>query len=321
MKNFKRPGQWKRYIFPSLLLAALCIGGVELLFCYYQAPEIYAAVTAPVRAAADRTGELSEMVWAGLRRRTDAAVERGVEQVQAGLQRLDELLAWEPPAPEEPEAPEELQENLQLVDDAAVAPPPSFPADDGLTSLLRRDGTDYLTGGSRNLVYYDQTDPDWAEQPYGSDTIGRYGCGPTAMAMAVSTLSDTQMDPAQMAQYCVEHGYWASKHGSYWSIVPGVAEDFGLSCTSLPPEETDTDTIEHYLATGHLLVALVGPGHFTNGGHFILLRGSTLDGSVLVADPASRERSLTLWDPALILDELSRNRSSGGPLWALATGF
>ena len=141
------------------------------------------------------------------------------------------------------------------------------------------------------------------------------------MAMAVSTLSDTPMDPAQMALHCADKGYWAKKHGSYWSIVPGAAKDFGLSCTSLPPEETDADTIFQYLSTGHLLVALVGPGHFTSGGHFILLRGSTLDGEVLVADPASPERSLALWDPNLILDELSQSRNNGGPLWALSPDF
>ena len=32
-------------------------------------------------------------------------------------------------------------------------------------------------------------------------------------------------------------------------------------------------------------------GHFTSGGHFILLRGVTLDGNILVADPNSRARS------------------------------
>lgn len=317
MKNFERPGRWKRYIFPSLLLAALCVGGVELLFCYYQAPEVYAAVTAPVRAAAERGAELGESVWAGLRRRTDAAVEQGAEQLRAGLQRLDELLTREPPAPDEPDEPSEQE--VQLVDDAAVAPPPRSPAASSLTDLLRRDGTDYLTGGSRDLVYYDQTDPDWAEAPYGSDTIGRYGCGPVVMAMAVSTLSDTQMDPAQMAQHCVDRGYWAKKHGSYWSIVSGAAEDFGLDCVSVSPE--DPDAVIHYLSTGHLLVALMGPGHFTNGGHFILLRGTTLDGGVLVADPASPDRSLTLWDLDLILNELSQGRSSGGPLWALSPGI
>ena len=46
----------------------------------------------------------------------------------------------------------------------------------------------------------------------------------------------------------------------------------------------------------------MGPGHFTNGGHFIILRGVTLDGSVLVADPASQERSLTTWDPCATYD-------------------
>ena len=312
MKNSERPRKWKRYLILVLLLAAVCIGGVELLVCYSQAPEVYAAITAPVRAAAQRMGEAGEAIWSGLRRQADAAVAQGAAQIRAGIRYLDELFTWEPPAPDDP------QDADQLVDDAA-APPPGPPAALELTDLVQRDGVSYLTGGSRDLVYYDQTDVAWAEQPYGSDTIGRYGCGPAVMAMAVSTLSDTQTDPAQMAEHCVDRGYWAKKHGSYWSIVSGAAEDFGLSCISVSPE--DPDSAVHYLSTGHLLVALMGPGHFTNGGHFILLRGITLDGEILVADPASLDRSLTLWDLDLILDELSQGRSSGGPLWALAPGF
>lgn len=41
-------------------------------------------------------------------------------------------------------------------------------------------------------------------------------------------------------------------------------------------------------------------GHFTERGHFIILRGVTLEGRVLVADPNSRERSLAAWEPQLI---------------------
>ena len=59
-------------------------------------------------------------------------------------------------------------------------------------------------------------------------------------------------------------------------------------------------------------------GHYTNGGHYILLRGVTLDGSILVADPASRERSLTSWDLSLILEELSQTRANGAPLWLIS---
>ena len=62
----------------------------------------------------------------------------------------------------------------------------------------------------------------------------------------------------------------------------------------------------------------MGPGHFTQGGHFILLRGVTLSGMILVADPNSEERSLMEWDPQLILDELSASTASGAPLWVLS---
>lgn len=315
MKKFEKRGHWKRYILPVLLLAVVCVGSVELWVCSFQAPDVYAAITAPVRSAARQVGEAGELAWDALRRQTDRAVSGGVARVQAGLQRLNEYFAHDP----EPEADEsEPQDEVQLVDDTAVAPPPQAHADYSVTARAERNGRDYLTGGNHNLIYYNQTDDAWAAKAYGSDTIGRYGCGPVAMAMVVSTLTEDDMDPVEMAQHCVNRGYWARKHGSYWSIVPGVAEDFGLKCTSLPPEETDRDQIIHSLATGQLLVAMVGPGHFTNGGHFIVLRGLTLDGSVLVADPASEDRSLTPWDLDLILEELSPNRSSGGPLWAIS---
>ena len=45
------------------------------------------------------------------------------------------------------------------------------------------------------------------------------------------------------------------------------------------------------LASGELVVAIMGPGHFTKSGHFIVLRGVTADGKILVADPASISRS------------------------------
>ena len=309
MKNSEKPGKWKRYLLPVLLLAVVCIGGVELWVCSFQAPDIYNAITAPVRAAVQRAGEFGELAWNSLSQRVNTAVEEGVAQVQVGLQRLNEYLTREP-------EPSEDQGEVQLVDGEAITPPPRSQADYLITALVTRDDRQYLTGGNQELAYYDQTAEPWADMPYGSDTIGRYGCGPVAMAMVVSTLTDTPMDPAQMAQLCADGGYWAKKRGSYWSIVSGTAEHFGLTCTSLSPE--DTDAIIHYLATGQLLVAMMGPGHFTNGGHFIVLRGLTLDGSVLVADPASLERSLTTWDLDLILEELSPNRSSGGPLWPIS---
>ena len=300
MKNFRGPKK-SRHLIPLLSLTALlCVGVVELAVCSVQDPELFQRLTAPARECAAQLGEAGTRVW-------DAFL-----QASATVQ-LPRHWEDEEPEPELP-PPEESQE----LDNEVREPPPLPVAATDVTALAERDGRLCLTGGARSVVYYDQTDPAWAEEPYGSDRIGGYGCGPVAMAMAVSSMTEHQMDPAQMAQWCVDQGYWARKHGSYLSIVPGTAEAVGLASTSIPPEEADPDDLLQRLATGQMGVALMGPGHFTNGGHFILLRGVTLDGRVLVADPASPERSLTLWDLELVLGELSPSRHDGAPLWMLS---
>ena len=313
MKNFLGPRKKRKFPFLILVLvlAVLCVGGAELLVCSYQDPALYARVTAPVRAGVQRAAEAGQNAWNQLSRAAGDLSRQAAEAAGQASERLREFLT-------PPEEEKEPSEDLQLVDDTAVAPPPRSRAVYTVTALEIRDGREYLTGGDQEFIYYNQTDEAWAEKKYGSDRLGGYGCGPTAMAMVVSSLTEADMDPELMAQHCVDHGYWARKHGSYLSLVPGAAEDFGLTCTPLVPEETDADLISQYLLSGSLIVALMGPGHFTNGGHFIVLHGATLDGSVLVADPANRDRSLTTWDPQLILDELSASRSSGGPLWAVS---
>jgi hypothetical protein len=58
-------------------------------------------------------------------------------------------------------------------------------------------------------------------------------------------------------------------------------------------------------------------GHFTSGGHFIVLRGVTSEGKILVADPASYTRSEKEWDLNIILNEASKRAGSGGPFWII----
>lgn len=300
----KRTG---RNIALLILLALLCVGGVELAACSYFAPETYQRITAPARwvvtAALDACG-----------RGLDSARQFFLDTADHAVQFWTELITpKETPTLEEP--PNQFAEEPDFV--------PNWPAvDPTITELKEVDGQQILTGGNVNIVYFCQSDETWGNQPYGTDTIGPYGCGPTAMAMAVSSLTSTAIDPAEMAQWCVENRYWARKHGSYLSIVSGAAEAYGLTCTPLSPEELDPDLLVSYLATGQVIAALMGPGHFTSRGHFILLRGVTLDGSILVADPASVERSLTPWDLDLILEELSASRHHGAPLWVLSqSGF
>lgn len=213
----------------------------------------------------------------------------------------------------EPFTPEEIES--QLAGDPAISN--EFPLVDPAVSELVTEGEQQiLIGNGLHTIYYNQTDPRWADKPYGTDSIAGYACGPTAMAMVISTLTDQLIDPPTMSQWAYENGYWASQSGTYHSFIQGASKAFGLECSSFT--QRTGEALQNALLSGDLLVALMGPGHFTQGGHFIVLRGITLEGQVLVADPNSVERSLTAWDPQIIFDELSSSTAAGAPLWQIS---
>ena len=172
-----------------------------------------------------------------------------------------------------------------------------------------------FSNGAVEVVYYNQYDERYANKPYGTDNIGGYGCGPTSMAIVVSSLTDQTVDPPTMAEWAYQHGYWCSGNGSYHSLIPGAAEGFGLQWESISTD--DPQAVVDALASGKLIVALMSKGHFTSSGHFMVLRGVTSEGKILVADPASRKRSEQEWDLSIILDEARKGAAAGGPFWAI----
>lgn len=99
------------------------------------------------------------------------------------------------------------------------------------------------------------------------------------------------------------------------AAVPGAAEGFGLQWESISTD--DPQAVVDTLASGKLIVALMSKGHFTSSGHFMVLRGVTSEGKILVADPASKKRSEQEWDISIILDEARKGAAAGGPLWAI----
>lgn len=179
---------------------------------------------------------------------------------------------------------------------------------------LSYDGV-VFTDGETQVVYYNQLDERWKDLPYGTDNIGGYACGPTSMSIVVSSLTSETIDPPHMAQWAYENGYWCSKYGSYHSLIPGAAASWGLPCQGCTASEPQR--IVDALANGKLVVAIMTKGHFTKSGHFIVLRGVTSEGKILVADPASYDRSNKAWDMSIILNEASRSAGSGGPFWII----
>jgi hypothetical protein len=204
-------------------------------------------------------------------------------------------------------------------------------ADFGFDQYLDPAGADYLLGngasyegvtfadGVTPVTYYAQFDARWADTPYGvTGTIGRSGCGPTSLAIAVSSLTGTAVDPVQMSKWSNDNGYYLEGSGSYRSLIPNGARHFGLTAESATA--ADAQKIVDALADGKLVIAIMVQGHFTKSGHYIVLRGVTADGKILVADPASVNRSGQSWDLSIILGEAGnvRDGPESGPFWILS---
>lgn len=167
---------------------------------------------------------------------------------------------------------------------------------------------------SMDVVYYNQFDERWANIMYGqSSTIGDAGCGPTAMSIVISTLTGEVHDPIELANWSVAHKQRCEGNGSYHTLIPTASKGYGLSCKG----DLSAQDIVDALSSGKLVVAIMSKGHFTRGGHFIVLRGVTADGKILVADPGSHSRSNQTWDLSLIINEARKDADAGGPFWAI----
>ena len=146
------------------LLALLCIGLTELAVCAYADPALFQRITAP----ASRLFQTVRTAGAGL---------------------LDQLTPEEAPV-------------SQLAGDPAISEAPPM-EDANVTEFAVRADREILTGGTVALTYYNQGEEPWASRPFGPDPISGYGCGPTALSMLVSSLTDQDIDPEEMAAWAL----------------------------------------------------------------------------------------------------------------------
>jgi ABC-type bacteriocin/lantibiotic exporters, contain an N-terminal double-glycine peptidase domain len=126
-----------------------------------------------------------------------------------------------------------------------------------------------------NVVYYSQEDKRWANIPYTirndpKQTIGTSACGPTCLAMVVATWRDKSIRPSDTAKWAIAHGYRTPNDGTAWGYFKAAAEkEYGLNCK----QTGSLEEVKRALSLGALVIASMGPGDFTGGGHYILLVG------------------------------------------------
>ena len=139
-------------------------------------------------------------------------------------------------------------------------------------------------GNYVGLTYYNQTDSRWKYHQYSSigdssQTIGTSGCGPTSAAMVATAIKGT-ITPPEMGDLFVQYGYRSASNGTYWSAFRWTADIFNIGYQ----ETSSLDTAVNLVRNNNYVIASVGNGLFTTGGHFIVIVG--VDGDTLkIYDP------------------------------------
>lgn len=152
-----------------------------------------------------------------------------------------------------------------------------------------------------------QWDKRWGYIKYSGDVAGLTGCGPVCLSMVAYYLTkDPSMSPDEIMKFATLHGYSTIGNGSKWTLISKGGEKLGFDVTELPLDET---RIVNNLQAGVPIICVMGPGHFTTTGHFIVLTGYE-DGKISVNDPNSHKNSERTWTYEEIKDEI-RN------IWAI----
>lgn len=165
---------------------------------------------------------------------------------------------------------------------------------------------------NKQPISYLQTDARWRNKPYRvkgeNTTIGDSGCGPTAAAMLLSTLTGKTITPEDTCKWSVDHGYKALGNGTYYAYFAPQFAAYGIKCWQLNwvnayhnSKATSFDEVVQYLKQGYYAVALMKAGTWTSGGHFVVLWWA--DDKVRINDPASTRDNRLNGDPATFRNE------------------
>jgi len=165
----------------------------------------------------------------------------------------------------------------------------------------------------RSVPYFNQGNREWAGHPYPKSppvpgeprTIKDAGCAPTSLAMIDCGLRDAHTRPETVADFAVSRGHSGSPN-SVGSDTARLARDwahghgFGLTAGTSADQSRNVDVLRAGLeANGIALVsvgvdAARGRGHFTSGGHVLVINGCAMRGGeewFAVANPGRANQS------------------------------
>ena len=154
----------------------------------------------------------------------------------------------------------------------------------------KTDDVPRLRGKAGIFKYYSQWEGRWCNVRFGKYTMGRNGCAPTSVAMALSYIG-VKVTPIEVANWLYDNTeeFCKTFSGSSGSAIRLAAEHYGATTLNIFEYEDLLSALEN---DGVVCIA-VGEGLLCNKGtHCVFLYGyDAASGKVNVADPWTSARN------------------------------
>ena len=146
-----------------------------------------------------------------------------------------------------------------------------------------------------------QWDSRWGYKEYAGGLVGYTACGPTCLSMLYTYFTeDYSYTPGEMAEFSEREGYVEQGMGTKWLLMTEGANKLGLTSKVIRKKE---ENVANQIKFGKKIICSVGPGYFTEQGHFIVITDYN-NGSVKINDPNSRKKSSRMWNYADISSQI-----------------
>lgn len=127
------------------------------------------------------------------------------------------------------------------------------------------------------MIVFSQRDKKWADVKYSAkaphtETIKSSGCGITSAAMIISNLTNSYVEPPEMAEYSIKNGFRIDGVGTALALYPAIAKKYNLKCTL----SYDIYKAAECVREGGLVVCSTNGGAnklFSTSGHLFIMSG------------------------------------------------
>ena len=176
------------------------------------------------------------------------------------------------------------------------------PTDWGGVSTVDPDYTPVMSGSVMKIPAIYQFDYKKVVCTIGGQgkSASTSGCGATSMCMVIHYLTgNTTPTPYTLFKWAYDNGHY-NGNGLSHEAVSAIGRLGGVTGKWIGKNGSK---IVEALKSGHPVIAHMGPGIFTKHGHYIVLKGVTDDGKILVNDPNSKSRTGKAYPLSTILSQ------------------